>query len=68
MMSFTLKYCIKVNTILEKDVNITGNTRPCGHNLSQICETASTELDKLFRRLQVNKLSLNIAKIKIKTI
>ena len=34
-----------------------------GHNLSQICETASTELDKLFRRLTVNKLSQNIAKI-----
>ena len=33
-----------------------------GDNLSQVCETVSTELDKLHSWFQVNKLSLNIAK------
>ena len=33
-----------------------------GDNLSQVCETESTELDKLHSWFQVNKLSLNIAK------
>ena len=33
-----------------------------GDNLSQVCETVSTELGKLHRWFQVNKLSLNIAK------
>ena len=32
-----------------------------GDNLSQVCETVSTELVKLRRWFQVNKLSLNIA-------
>ena len=33
-----------------------------GDNLSKVCETVSTELDKLHRWFQVNKLSLNISK------
>ena len=33
-----------------------------GDNLSQVCETVSTELGKLHSWFQVNKLSLNIAK------
>ena len=33
-----------------------------GDNLSQVCETVSTELGKLQIWLQVNTLSLNIAK------
>ena len=33
-----------------------------GDNLSQVCETISTELGKLHSWFQVNKLSLNIAK------
>ena len=33
-----------------------------GDKLSQVCETVSTELGKLHRWFQVNKLSLNIAK------
>ena len=33
-----------------------------GDNLSQVCETVSTELSKLHSLLQVNTLSLNIAK------
>ena len=33
-----------------------------GDNLSQVCETVSTELDKLHSWFQVNKLSLNVAK------
>ena len=33
-----------------------------GDNLSQVCETVSTELDKLHSWFQVNKLSLNISK------
>ena len=32
-----------------------------GDNLSQVCETVSTELGKLHSCFQVNKLSLNIA-------
>ena len=33
-----------------------------GDNLSQVCETVSTELGKLHSWFQVNKLSLNIGK------
>ena len=33
-----------------------------GDKLSEVCETVSTELDKLYRWFQVNKLFLNIAK------
>ena len=33
-----------------------------GDNISQVCETISTELGKLHSWFQVNKLSLNIAK------
>ena len=33
-----------------------------GDNLSQVCETVSTELGKLHSSFQVNKLSLNIGK------
>ena len=33
-----------------------------GDNLSQVCETVSTELGKIYGCFQVNKLSLNIAK------
>ena len=38
-----------------------------GDNLSKVCETVSTEteLDKLHRWFQVNKLSLNIAKTNV---
>ena len=32
-----------------------------GDNPSKVCENVSTELDKLHRWFQVNKLSLNIA-------
>ena len=35
-----------------------------GDNLSQVCETVSTELSKLHSWFQVNKLSLNITKNK----
>ncbi len=34
-----------------------------GDNLSQVCETVTTELGKLHSWFQVNKLSLNIAKL-----
>ena len=33
-----------------------------GDNLSQVCETVSTELGKLHSWFQINKLSLNIVK------
>ena len=36
-----------------------------GDNLSKVCETVSTELDKLHRWFQVNKLSLYIAKTNV---
>ena len=36
-----------------------------GDNLSQVCETVSTELDKLHSWFQVNKLSLNISKTNV---
>ena len=36
-----------------------------GDKLSQVCETVSTELGKLHRWFQVNKLSLNIAKTNV---
>ena len=36
-----------------------------GDNLSQVCETVSTELDKLHSWFHVNKRSLNISKTNV---
>ena len=46
-------------SILMKSIVFADDT---GDNLSQVCETVSSELGKLHSWFQVNKLSLNIGK------